>query len=200
MRRNIKYIEDSLAEIRDVTAEFLNDSNLHRQIEAAAEMCISAISTQNKVLIAGNGGSAADAQHLAAELVGRFEAERRALAAIALCVDTSIITSLSNDYAYEKIFSRQIEAIGRQGDVLIVISTSGRSRNIIAAVNAAKEGSIKTIALCGPNPDPTLAKVDCLISANAGKTQRIQEVHQKIYHIMAGIIEAEFKSTECVLP
>jgi D-sedoheptulose 7-phosphate isomerase len=194
MLSNIKYIVDSLAEIRDVTSEFLNDSNLHCQIEAAAQMCILAISKQNKIMIAGNGGSAADAQHFAAELVGRFEAERRALAAIALSVDTSIITSLSNDYEYEKIFSRQIEAIGRQGDVLIVISTSGRSKNIIAAVNAANERAIKTIALCGPNPAPTLERVDCLVSVNARKTQRIQELHQKIYHMMAGIIEQEFKN------
>ncbi len=143
------------------------------------------------LLWCGNGGSAADSQHLAAEFVGRFKKDRKALRSIALTTDTSILTCIANDYSYEDIFSRQLEALARSGDVLVVISTSGNSENILRALNAAKELEIKTIALLGKDGGLAAAHADLAIVIPSDSTARIQEAHILIGHILCDLVEQE---------
>ena len=139
----------------------------------------------------GNGGSAADSQHLAAEFVGRFEKDRKALRSIALTTDTSILTCIANDYSYEDIFSRQLEALARTGDVLVVISTSGNSKNILRALKAAKKLGVKTIALLGKDGGLAEGHSDLAIVIPSVSTARIQEAHILIGHILCDLIEGE---------
>ncbi|MBI5066072.1 SIS domain-containing protein [Candidatus Woesearchaeota archaeon] len=172
------------------------------EISTAAKVLITALKNKHKVLICGNGGSASQAQHFSAELVGRFEKERTALPAIALTTDTSIITAVGNDYGFEKVFSRQVEALGQQGDVLITLSTSGNSKNIIAAIETALNKKMEVINLLGKDGG-IIAKFDWeseLISATqtqniiipSSNTARIQESHLLIIHILCKLIEDEF--------
>ena len=140
------------------------------------------------MLAFGNGGSAADAQHLAAELVGRFEMERRPLAAIALTPDSSIVTAIANDYGFEQVFSRQVEALGRQGDVAFGISTSGRSRNVEAALQAAKTQGMITVALTGRDGGKMGADADVHLNVSEASTARIQEVHRTILHAICSLV------------
>jgi D-sedoheptulose 7-phosphate isomerase len=161
------------------------------QIESAAKLMIDALKKKNKVLFFGNGGSAADAQHLAAELVGRYLKERKALPAIALTTDSSVITSWSNDYGFETLFSRQIEALGRKGDIAFGISTSGNSRNVIEGLAKAKELGLKTIGLLGCDGGRIADIVDLAITVPSRSTPRIQESHITIGHIICGLIEQE---------
>jgi D-sedoheptulose 7-phosphate isomerase len=132
-------IKNSLKITKKVINSMISDKKLIEKIEKSVEICIKCLNKKNKILLAGNGGSAADAQHIAAEFVGRFAFDRQGLAAIALTTDTSVITAISNDYGYEKIYARQIETIGKSGDVFIGYTTSGRSKNIIHALNIAKK-------------------------------------------------------------
>lgn len=148
-------------------------------------------SNENKILLFGNGGSAADAQHIAAEIVGRFQRERPGLPAIALTTDTSALTSIANDYGFEFIFARQIEALGRKGDVAIAISTSGRSANIKEGVLAAKARGIATVGLLGREGGPVRELVDHALVVDGQKTSRIQEIHILIGHILCEVIEQE---------
>ncbi len=143
----------------------------------------------NKIIICGNGGSAADAQHFAAELVGRFNKNRRPLPAIALTTDTSIITAVANDFGFKEIFKKQIEAWGKKGDILIAISTSGNSENVIEAVKTAKQKGIKTVGLVGKNGGKIKKIVDLPIVIQSKSTARIQEMHILILHTVAEIIE-----------
>jgi D-sedoheptulose 7-phosphate isomerase len=145
-----------------------------------------------KLLICGNGGSAADSQHIAAELVGRFRSERRALPAIALTTDSSILTSLANDYEVSQMFSRQVRAAGHEGDVLLAISTSGSSPNVLAAVKEARAMSITTIGLTGSNGDDLVGACDFAVKVPADETARIQEIHLVMAHAFCGAIEAAF--------
>lgn len=145
-----------------------------------------------KILVAGNGGSAADAQHLAAELSGRYLKERRALAGIALTTDTSALTAIGNDYGFEVVFSRQVEALGRPGDLFIGISTSGNSPNIVKAVESAKELGLKTLGLLGRDGGKLKGLVDDPLVVPSSVTARIQEVHQMIYHFWCEAIDARF--------
>nr|HPJ71622.1 SIS domain-containing protein [bacterium] len=145
-----------------------------------------------KVLVCGNGGSAADSQHIAAELIGRFRRERRALPAVALTVDTSILTSLSNDYSFDRVFSRQVEALGSPGDVLLLISTSGNSANLSAAAAAAEAKGLKVIALLGRDGGALAGKAGVEIIVPAADTARIQESQQLVYHIICDLVEAAF--------
>ena len=145
-----------------------------------------------RILVAGNGGSAADAQHLAAELSGRYLKERKALAGIALTTDTSALTAIGNDYGYDFVFSRQVEALGRPGDLFIGISTSGNSSNVIKAVESAKELGLKTLGLLGRDGGKLKGLVDDAIVVPSSVTARIQEVHQMIYHFWCEAIDAEF--------
>lgn len=160
----------------------------------SAEMIFEVFRTGNKVLICGNGGSAADAQHIAAEFVGRYETERKALAAIALTTDTSALTALANDYDFERIFSRQVEALAREGDLLIAISTSGNSPNVNAAVMTARQIGCQTLGLTGKNGKKLASLCDKSILVPAERTARIQESHILIAHIWCEIIDAKLQN------
>ena len=159
-------------------------TQLANVIAKAADVIIASYQNGGKLLLCGNGGSAADAQHIAGELVGRFLKERKALSAIALTTDTSILTALANDYNMEKIFARQVEAHGKSGDVLLAISTSGNSPNVIQAVEAAKAIGVKTIGFLGKGGGKMKGMCDVEIIIPSDNTQRIQEAHITIGHII----------------
>lgn len=162
-------------------------------VAAAIEICTQCLVNGGKILACGNGGSAADAQHFAAELVGRFEAERQELAAIALTTDTSIITAVANDYAFSQIFSRQVRALGHAGDVLLAISTSGNSGNIIEAIKAAHDADMRIIALTGRGGGmigEILKDDDIHLCVPAERTARIQETHLLIIHCLCDGIDS----------
>ncbi len=169
------------------TIETLRD--MAPMIEDAVTALIETLQKGGKILVCGNGGSAADAQHFAAELVGRFEAERKGLPAIALTTDTSILTAIGNDYGFERVFSRQVSALGATGDILIGISTSGNSRNVLEAVGSAKRIGMKTIGLLGGNGGKLAEAVDTAIVVRNPRTARIQEAHILLLHYWAGRIE-----------
>ena len=143
-----------------------------------------------KLLIFGNGGSAADAQHMAAELVNRLQRERAALAALALSTDTSILTSIANDYTFDRVFVRQIEALGRPGDVALGISTSGGSPSVVRALEAARSRGLKTIALTGRNGGGAAAAADIHVNVPSDSTARIQEVHRTLIHAVCELVES----------
>lgn len=151
-----------------------------------------AMTKGDKVLVFGNGGSAADSQHFAAEFVGRFQAERQPMAALALTTDTSIITSIANDFEYDQVFARQIRALGRAGDVALAITTSGRSPNVLAALAEAKRLQLTTIALVGSSVEGAAAIADITINVPAESTARIQEVHRTILHIVCELVEQQY--------
>ena len=165
-------------------------------IVAAAELLIACYRAGGKALLCGNGGSAADAQHLAAELVSRLNLERAAIPALALTTNTSLITAIGNDYKYELVFVRQVEAFGRSGDVLVAISTSGNSENVIKAVEFARVTGIKSIALTGDNGGRLAEKVDLAIIVPSANVQRIQECHITIGHILCELIESALFGTK----
>ena len=158
-------------------------------IQKAGELCINALKNGNKIMLCGNGGSAADAQHIAAELSGRFKKERKALAGIALTTDTSALTAIGNDYGYEYVFSRQVEAIAKKGDVLIGISTSGNSANVINAINVAKEIGCKIITLTGKDGGKMKDLGDINIIVPSNDTPRIQEMHIMSGHMICALID-----------
>jgi D-sedoheptulose 7-phosphate isomerase len=159
----------------------------------AAQMVIDALGAGGKVLLFGNGGSAADAQHVAAELVGRLRRERRALAAIALTTDTSALTAIANDYGYDEVFARQVRGLGRQGDVAVAISTSGNSPGILKAVAACRELGVRTIGLTGGSGGKLAGVVDCaLVVSSTTDTQRIQETHILIGHVLCELVDEHF--------
>ena len=161
-------------------------------ILAAAEAIRGALARGGKILVFGNGGSAADSQHFAAELVGRFRLARRALAAIALTTDTSVITSIANDFAYEQVFVRQIQALGRAGDLAFGISTSGHSPNVLAALAEARGMDLTTIALVGTHTKGVDEIADVVISIPAESTARIQESHLTALHAICELVEDDF--------
>jgi len=158
-------------------------------IEKAGRLCIDALTKGNKIILCGNGGSAADAQHIAAELIGRFKKDRIALPAIALTTNTSALTAIGNDYGFDYIFSRQIEALAKKGDVLIAISTSGNSKNVINAIKSAKKYDCKIITLSGKNGGEIKNMGDINIIIPSNDTPRIQEMHIMIGHMICEIIE-----------
>lgn len=158
----------------------------------AAELIVSSIKSGGKLLIFGNGGSAADAQHIAAELVNRLNYDRPPIAAIALTTDTSILTSVANDSSFEDLFARQVRALGRAGDVALAISTSGNSPNVLRAVDAARELGIKTIALAGRDGGKLATTTDLALVVESLATQRIQETHITIAHILCELVEDAF--------
>lgn len=158
----------------------------------AANKCISCIKNRGKILICGNGGSAADSQHFAAELVSKFKLERRGLPAISLTTNTSTITAIGNDYSFEKIFSRQIESIGQKNDILFVISTSGNSKNILESIKAAKKMKIFVIGLTGKSGGKMKNTCDITLQVPSENTPRIQECHIMIIHIICELIEKAF--------
>jgi len=159
------------------------------EILSIAEVIIDALNKNGKLIVFGNGGSAADSQHIAAELVGRFKKDRKSLAAIALTTNTSILTSLANDYGYEIVFAKQIEALGQKNDIALAISTSGKAKNVAVAIKQAKKMGIKTVALTGGDGGDLakLADISLLVPSNV--TARIQEAHITIGHIICELIE-----------
>ena len=166
-------------------------TELAGQITACAQQLTDCLRSGGKILICGNGGSAADAQHFAAELVGRFEVERRGLTAIALTTDSSCLTAIGNDYGFTRIFSRQVEALASEKDLLIGISTSGNSENVLLALKKAKEIGCGTVGLTGRDGGRIAADVDCSLVVPAQRTARIQEMHLLIIHILCELIDAE---------
>lgn len=167
----------------------LSDKGLMRNIAAAAQMIVDAYEQGKKTLLAGNGGSAADAQHIAGEFVSKFYFDRPGIASIALATDTSIITAIGNDYGYDKLFSRQIQAQGSAGDVFIGISTSGNSANLVEALRMCGQKGIKTIGLTGFTGGEMDSMCDLCIKVPSGETPRIQESHILIGHIICCIVE-----------
>ena len=174
------------AEVKKAVAE-----QLVEPIVKASQMIIDTYKEGNKVLLIGNGGSAADAQHIASELVGRFQMERKALPAIALTTDTSTLTSLANDYGYDTIFSRQLEALASAGDVLIAITTSGASENMLKAIETAHSQGVLVIALTGEKGKQLEDTTELTITVPSANTQRIQEAHITIGHIICHLVEEE---------
>lgn len=160
-------------------------------IAGAAKMIISAVKGGNKVLIFGNGGSAADSQHMASELIGRFKLERPAIPAIALTANTSTLTALSNDYGYEASFARQLEALAIKGDVVIAISTSGNSANVLSALKAAKKLGLKAITMTGTDGGKIAKLADVALKVPSKDTPRIQESHITAIHIICELVETE---------
>ena len=158
-------------------------------VVAAAAAIRSALASGGKLLIFGNGGSAADAQHMAAELMGRFERERAALAAVALTTDTSILSAIGNDYGFDGVFARQVEGLGRPGDVALGISTSGGSANVLAALDAARSRGMKTIALTGRDGGACGRAADIHVNVPDDSTARVQEVHTTLIHALCDLIE-----------
>jgi phosphoheptose isomerase len=173
---------------------------LHQQVRdadaapvvAAADAIAGALKRGGKLLIFGNGGSAADAQHVAAELVGRFQRERVALAAVALTTDTSVLTSIANDYAFDRVFARQVEGLGRAGDVAFGISTSGSSPNVVAALEAARGLDMQTIALTGGDGGAVGRAAAIHVNVPSKATARVQEVHRTLLHVICAIVEESF--------
>lgn len=161
------------------------------KIEEAAKIIIDAFESGHKLLIFGNGGSAADAQHIAAELVNRFKMDRNPLPALALTTDTSIITSAGNDYGFETIFAKQVKALAKRGDILLGISTSGKSKNVLEAIKTGKEIGACSIGLLGCGGGTIGEEVDINITVPSNDTPRIQESHITIAHIICGLIEEE---------
>ncbi len=163
--------------------------NQIKTVEEIVEVLVDCLESGNKVILFGNGGSAADAQHIAAELVGKFEKKRRPLAAISLTTNTSIISAIANDFGYRHIFSKQIQGLAKAGDVAIGISTSGTSENVIAALKIAKELDLTTIGFCGKSKKKMSLVSDITLSVNSLRTCRIQEMHIKIGHIICSLVE-----------
>ncbi|GHV03428.1 phosphoheptose isomerase 1 [Campylobacterota bacterium] len=180
------------AEIAAHKESFARIDSLKVEIETAALMCAASLKSGGRVLLCGNGGSAGDAQHIAAELTGRYKKERKPLAAIALTTDTSALTAIGNDYGFEQIFSRQVEALGRTGDILIAISTSGNSKNILAALRIAHKIGMRSIGLSGKDGGEMRELCDINLIAPSNDTPRIQEMHIFIGHTLCHIIETAF--------
>lgn len=189
------YITAQIQETQHVMAGMLADVALLARVEAAAEACITALNNGGKVLLAGNGGSAADAQHIAGEFVSRFAFDRPGLPAIALTTDTSILTAIGNDYGYEKLFARQVQAHAQKGDIFIAYSTSGKSPNVIAALQEARSRGVVCIGMTGNCGGPMKELCDHCLDVPSADTPKIQEGHALLGHILCGLIEgALFKA------
>ncbi len=167
-----------------------NDVALHAQLEDAVALCIDALRNGRKLLFCGNGGSAADAQHWAGELVSRFYYDRPGLAAIALTTDSSILTAIGNDYGYDYVFARQVEALGQSGDVLVAISTSGNSPNVLRAADVARARGMQVVAFTGRGGGKLLSMSDICFRMPSDETPRIQEGHEFVGHLLCALIEA----------
>lgn len=185
----IKHIESSFDEI---SSNFIKLKTKASLVNAIAQLWIEALAQGNKVIFCGNGGSAADSQHLAAELMGRYKFDRAPMPAISLTVDTSALTAIGNDYGYEKVFSRPLKGIGKKGDVIVGISTSGNSKNIIDAFKTAKEKGIKTVAFTGEKGGEMKEIADICLNVPSNTTNNIQEMHIACGHMICGLVENHF--------
>jgi len=187
---NYNYILNSLHDALLLQTAIINDPALIKSIEDVATICVAALRAEKRIFFAGNGGSAADAQHLATELASRFMYDRAGIAALALTTNTSLLTAISNDYGYEQIFERQLAAHARVGDIFFGITTSGNSPNILRALNYCRALGVITVGLSG-NRGEIQTQCDYLIAIPSNMTPRIQEAHITIGHIICGLIEAE---------
>ena len=187
--RMSNYVIDQLSQTRETIDQLSRDTMIHHAIEEVARLCVRALKSGNKLLFAGNGGSAADAQHIAAEFVSRFMYDRPGLAALALTTDTSVLTAIGNDYGYDRVFARQIQAIGRVSDVFFGISTSGRSPNILAAFIEARSQGLTTVGLTGKTGFAMNHACNYEIRVPSDQTARIQEGHIAIAHALCGLVE-----------
>lgn len=176
----------------DTKQALINDTQRLEQLLEVAGVASSTIKAGHKIMLCGNGGSAADSQHIAAELIGRFEKERQSMAAIALTTDTSALTAIGNDYGYDQVFSRQVEGLGQSGDLLIGISTSGNSKNVVKAMEIAKNKGIRTVALVGDKPDGAMQLIaDYVLAVPSTNTARIQECHILMMHTLCQLVESD---------
>lgn len=191
----LDYISDQIAEARRVMSAILEDRELLLGVKSAATACINSLQAGGKVLLAGNGGSAADAQHIAGEFVSRFAFDRPGLPAIALTTDTSILTAIGNDYGYEMLFSRQVQALGNRGDVFVGYSTSGKSPNVLRAFEEARAKGLICVGLTGNCGGPMQELCDFILEVPSADTPKIQEGHLVLGHILCGLVEnALFKA------
>jgi D-sedoheptulose 7-phosphate isomerase len=181
-------IEENMGELVSLLQRIMKTDYVDKVIESA-ECLLCAMQTDHKILIAGNGGSAADAQHMAAELVVRFEKEREGYPAVALTTDTSILSAGGNDYGFDAVYERQIQALGRKGDVFIAISTSGNSENIVRAARMAVNRKLKVIGMTGQDGGRLKPFCDIMLCVPCGRTARIQEIHEHTIHTLCQMIE-----------
>ena len=186
----VREIEEVVHTLQNIARNFEVHAGNPEPIVAAARCIREALARKNKLLFCGNGGSAADSQHLAAEFMGRYLRERHPQPAIALTVDTSVLTAIANDYDFKSIFSRQVAGLGREGDVLVALSTSGRSENILDALHTAKQLGITTIGLTGASGGEMRGVCDILICTPAERPDRVQELHIATGHILCDLVEA----------
>jgi len=187
----IQAVQRQLRDTADNLSVMAGDQELLAAVADTAKACVDALRRGNKILFAGNGGSAADAQHLAGELVSRFAYDRPGLAAFALTTDTSVLTAIGNDYGYERLFARQVEAVGSAGDVLFGISTSGRSPNVLAALDVAHNKGLVAVGMTGRIGGQMAERCDYLLRVPSDVTPRVQEGHIAMGHAICQIIEAQ---------
>jgi D-sedoheptulose 7-phosphate isomerase len=188
MNSALDYVRKHLTESRDALAA-ADTSEFSATLIKIADALTAALRAGGKVMLCGNGGSAADAQHIATELMGRYESEREPVAALALTTDTSALTAISNDYGFEHVFARQVRGLGRKGDVLIGLSTSGKSPNVLAALDAAREMGIVTIGFTGKKGGDLSSCCDIVLNAPSDRTPVIQQIHMTAAHIVCGLVE-----------
>lgn len=186
-----QFITSQISQTQELMAKMLADGTLLKRVEEAAEICAERLTMGQKILLGGNGGSAADAQHIAGEFVSRFLFDRPGLPAIALTTDTSVLTAIGNDYGYEKLFARQIQALALPGDIFWAYSTSGNSPNILLALQEAKSRGVTTIGLTGNRKGDMNTWCDYLLEIPSAETPKIQEGHLVLGHIICGIVEAK---------
>lgn len=186
------HVRDAFLELSRLAATLAGE--LGEPVERAGRLIVDSMRAGGKLMACGNGGSAADAQHFVAELLGRMGPERQSLPAITLSVDPSAVTAIGNDYGYDNVFARQVEGLGRRGDVLLAISTSGRSPNVLRAVRTAHARGMRVIVLAGQGGDPLLAECDICLHIPSGNTQRVQELHMAVLHAICGYIDYQVLS------
>lgn len=184
-----QFIGGEIQKLSELLVKIQHDAKLLQTVETIAEQCTHAIQHGKKILFAGNGGSAADAQHLAAELVGRLNYHRPGMASIALTTDTSALTAIGNDYAFEQIFARQVESLGQPGDVFVGITTSGKSPNILRACEIAREKGLITVGFTGMQSPLLAERCDWVLNVPSQATSKIQECHIMLGHIICALIE-----------
>ncbi|WP_445146023.1 D-sedoheptulose-7-phosphate isomerase [Dyella sp. Tek66A03] len=187
-------VDEEFKKSIDLLQTMSADRTMRQWIQEALAMSVAALKRGNKLMFAGNGGSAADAQHWAGELVSRFYFDRPGLPAVALTTDTSILTAIGNDYGYDYVFARQVEALGREGDVFFAISTSGNSKNILRAINAARSQGLGVIGFTGESGGAMAERCDVCFRMPSSETPKIQEGHEFIGHLLCGLIEHEMFS------
>jgi len=195
MEKNLEKINELFIESSNVISK---SKVLSKKINDSIKLIISSFEHKNKILIFGNGGSASDAQHMAAEFISRYLLERLSLPAIALTTDTSILTSIGNDYHFDKIFSRQCESLVNKGDIVIAISTSGKSQNVILGIEEAKRKGAKIISLTGNNGGILNQISDICLEIPSNETPRIQEGHRILIHIICELVESHFKNVQSI--